>query len=303
MIKESTGKISDEFYALGNPALPAYLLMGKTPVLFDSGMTFMGPFYLRELKNYLGDINRLAYNLLTHSHFDHSGGAPFLKRNIPGLKVAASKLAAEIYNRPNAIQLIQSLSKDLEERFRSQLGESDVTFRGLDVDLILEDGDVIDLEDGTKIQVIATPGHTRDAVSYYIPRLKALVCGESVGIFDRNLNVRPVFLSSYDDYVTSLKKLQGLEVEWLMMGHLHVLTEGDARGIVARAIEATQAFKERIEKELGFFKGDPEAVVKKIFQEDYVERKLIPQEERPFFINLVAQVKAVVSIEGMKKGT
>lgn len=34
-------------------------------------------------------------------------------------------------------------------------------------------------------------------------------------------------------------------------------------------------------------------MVKKIFQEDYVEKKLIKQEERPFLINLKAQVKAV----------
>ena len=150
-------------------SLPIFF-MGETPVLFDAGMTFMGPFYLQELKKYLGDANRLAYLFLTHSHFDHSGAAPFLKKNIPGLKVAASNLAAEIFRRPNAIQLIQSLSKGMEEAYQSQIGDVDVTFRGLELDRTLEDGDEIELEDGTKIQVIATPGHTRDAVSYYIPR-------------------------------------------------------------------------------------------------------------------------------------
>jgi glyoxylase-like metal-dependent hydrolase (beta-lactamase superfamily II) len=293
MIRESAGKISDELYALGSPALPAYLLMGKTPVLFDAGMTFMGPSYLKDLKKCLGDVNRLAYNFLTHSHFDHSGAAPFLKRNIPGLKVVASKLAAEVFKRPNAIQLIQSLSKGMEEAFRSQIGDADITFRGLELDRTLEDGDEIVLEDGIKIQVIATPGHTRDAVSYYIPRLKALVGGEAVGSLDRNLGVRSVFLSSYNDYLRSLEKLQDLEIEILLMGHAHVLTEGEARGIVARAIEATRDFKKRIEQELDFYKGDQEGVVKKIFREDYVEKKLIPQEERPYLINLTAQVKAI----------
>lgn len=58
MIKESIGKISDELYALGSPALPAYLLMGKCPVLFDAGMTFMGPLYLRELKKLIEQEER-----------------------------------------------------------------------------------------------------------------------------------------------------------------------------------------------------------------------------------------------------
>ena len=132
MIKKSTGKISGELYALGSSALPAFLLMGKTPILFDAGMTFMGPLSLKELEKYLGQPERLAYNLLTHSHFDHCGSAPFLKRKIRGLKTGASRLAAGIFKRPNAIQLIRSLSSDMEKKFQSQIGNSDVSFPGLD---------------------------------------------------------------------------------------------------------------------------------------------------------------------------
>ncbi len=292
MIKESVGKISNEFYALGNPVLPAYLLQGKTPVLFDAGMTFMGPVYLQELKEKLGEAHPLSFLLLTHSHFDHSGSAPFLKKNIPGLKIGASHLAAEIFRRPNAIQLIQNLSQGMEEANRSKIGDADVTFRGLELDRSLRDGDELEMGDGTRIQAIATPGHTRDAISYYIPRLKALVAGEAVGTFDRNFNVRSVFLSSFDDYLSSLEKLRKLEIDLLMMGHSFVLTEG-AQEMISKTIEATRAFGRRIETELSSRGGDQEAVVKKIFQEDYVEKKLIRQEERPFLINLRAQVKTV----------
>jgi len=297
MIKKSTGKIAGELYALGSPALPAFLLRGKTPILFEAGMTFMGPLYLQELGKSLGDAKRLAYNFLTHSHFDHCGSAPFLKRNIPGLKVAASRLAGEIFKRPNAIQLIQSLSRGMEETYRSQIGDADVIFRGLELDRTLEDGDEIELDDGMRIRVIATPGHTRDGVSYYLPHLKALVAGEAVGSFDRHLALRPVFLSSYDDYLSSLEKLKNLEIHSLMMGHFHVLTE-DGRGIIDKAIEATKGFGKRIEERLDSFQGDQEAVVNQIFQEDYVEKKLINQEERPFLINLKAQVKAVAGKKG-----
>jgi glyoxylase-like metal-dependent hydrolase (beta-lactamase superfamily II) len=292
MIKESKGKISEQFYALGNPALPAYLLMGDSPVLFDSGMTVMGPLYLQDLKKYLGDADRLAYLFLTHSHFDHAGSAPFLKRNLPRLKVAAGKAAADIFKRPNAIQLIQTLSRAMEEKMKSQTGNLDLTFRGLELDRVLEDGEEIELEDGTQIQVIATPGHTRDTVCYYLPKLKALVGGEAVGTFDRHSNVRPVFLSSYDDYLASLEKLKPLKVDLLLLGHFYALT-GDAQDMMAKAIQATLAFGKRIDAELTAQGGNQEAVVKKIFREDYVEKKLINQEERPFLINLTAQVKVM----------
>jgi glyoxylase-like metal-dependent hydrolase (beta-lactamase superfamily II) len=292
MIKESKGKITKEFCALGNPALPAYLLLGQSPVLFDSGMTVMGPLYLLGLKEYLGDPNRLTYLFLTHSHFDHAGSAPFLKRNLPGLKVAAGKAAADIFKRPNAIQLIQSLSKPMEEKMKSQADNLDVTFHGLELDRILEDGEEIRLEDGTRIQVIATPGHTRDTVCYYLPELKALVGGEAVGAFDRHFNVRPVFLSSYDDYLSSLEKLKTLKIDLLLLGHFYALT-ADAQDMIPKAIQATLAFGRRIDAELEAHRGNQETVVKKIFQEDYVEKKLINQEERPFLINLAAQVKAM----------
>jgi glyoxylase-like metal-dependent hydrolase (beta-lactamase superfamily II) len=188
--------------------------------------------------------------------------------------------------------LIQSLSKPMEEKMKSQLGGLDVTFHGLELDRVLEDGEEIELEDGTQIQVIATPGHTRDTVCYYLPKLKALVGGEAVGTFDRHSNVRPVFLSSYDDYLASLEKLKPLKVDLLLLGHFYALT-ADAQDMMAKAIESTLAFGKRIDGELKAHGGNQEAVVKKIFREDYVEKKLINQEERPFLINLTAQVKAM----------
>jgi len=255
-------------------------------------MTVMGPLYLQELKKYLSDPNRLSHLFLTHSHFDHAGSAPFLKRNLPHLRVAAGKAAADIFRRPNAIQLIQSLSKPMEEKFKAQIGETEVAFRGLELDRTLEDGEEIEVGDGTRIQVIAAPGHTRDTVCYYLPKLRTLVGGEAVGMFDRRFDVRPVFLSSYDDYLSSLEKLGTLKIDLLLLGHHFVLTE-DAQGMIPKAIEATRAYGKRIEEELNANGGHQEAVVRKIFQEDYVEKKLINQEEKPFLLNLAAQVKAV----------
>ncbi len=170
MIVESKGKLTDEFYALGESALPSFLFLVKSPVLFEAGMTFMGPRYLQDLKAILGDPSRVTHLFLTHSHFDHCGAAPFLKRNIPGLKIAASKLAAELWQRPKAIQFIRQLSKNMEEKFSSLIKDYDVSFNGLEVDLVLSDGQEITLPEGTKIQAIATPGHTKDALSFYPPK-------------------------------------------------------------------------------------------------------------------------------------
>ena len=294
MIQESRGKISEDLFALGGiPWLPAYLFIGKHPVLFDSGMTFMGPRYLEELKSILGNALRLEHIFLTHSHYDHAGGAPFLKRNIPGLKIGASHLAAEIFKRPNAIQLIQSLSRDEEERNVSVIGDADVSFHGLDIDLHLEDGDQMDLRDGNSLRVFATPGHTRDAVSFYIPEKKVLIPGEAVGVLGGNHEIVVNFLYSYNDYLASLEKLVGLEPEIILMAHHFLLTGEDARGFVPRSIAKTKAFRGQIQGYLHEAGSDQEAVVQRIFDEDYEKSQAGMQEPRPYLINLKAKVKAV----------
>jgi glyoxylase-like metal-dependent hydrolase (beta-lactamase superfamily II) len=293
MIKESFGKITENLYAIGNPGLPAFLLLGKVPAQFDAGMTFLGPTYLRELKALLGDANRLQYLFLTHSHYDHCGSAPFIKRKIPSLKIGASRLAAEVFKRPNALRLIRSLSHDSEVRFKPLMGDEDVYFDSLEVDVLLEAGMEIVLGDGHPVQILATPGHTRDAVCFYMPDWKGLIAGEAAGVYDRNFTIQPEFLSSYDDYMASLEKLATLDIDIFMMAHSYMLTGEEARGYISKSIEATRRFRKRIEHLLDTLGGDQEAVVKEIFQEDYLEAQAIQQDERAYLINLEAKVKAV----------
>jgi len=293
MILESKGKIAERLYAIGSPALPEFLWTGKTPSLFDAGMTFMGPTYFKDLQTLLGDVRRLRYLFITHSHYDHCGSAPYLKRKIPGLQIGASARAAEVWKRPNAIQMIQNLSKAAEENFRKLIGGENVLFDGLEVDLTLEGGAEIDLGEDVRLKVLSTPGHTRDAVSFYLPGIKTLICGEAVGTLNRDGSVRPEFLASDRDYLDSLTKLRRLDIDILIMAHLNILTGDEAQKHLSRSIEATVDFRRRIEKELTAANGNQQETVEKISREDYEEKKIILQEKRPYLINLTAQVKTI----------
>ncbi len=293
MILNSQGKIAEDLYAIGGPELPAYLLLGKTPALFDAGMTFMGPTYFKELKQLLGDPKRLQFNFLTHSHFDHSGATPYLKRQIPGLRIGASRLAADTLRKPNAIELIRSLCRDYEEKHPELTGGEDVTFDTLHVDIVLEDGDEFDLGGGMTFRAISTPGHTRDSMCFYIPRFKAVITGESIGAFDKNFTIHPEFLASYKDYAASLQKIAVLDIDMILMCHFFVLTGEDARGYMVKTIERTETFRRRIEDYLDHFNGDRASVVRRIYKEDYEDTGAILQEKRPFLINLEAKVRAV----------
>ena len=293
MIIQKAGKIVEGLYSLADIDLPAWLVAAETPSLFDAGITFMGPSYLREIRQVLGDEKRLRWVFITHAHFDHAGTAPYLKRRIPGLKVAASRMAAEIFKKPNAVNLIQSLSRDYEEQHKALFGVENVSFDALEVDRVLEDGETVDLGGGWTFRVIATPGHTRDGISFYFPGIKALICGEAAGVPDRNFRIHPEFLASYRDYVASLEKLAALDVEIIMLSHHYVLTDADARSYLKTSLESTFAFAERIRGYLAASDGDQEIVVRRIFKEDHQDTGAIQQAERPYLINLAAKVKAV----------
>jgi hypothetical protein len=78
-----------------------------------------------------------------------------------------------------------------------------------------------------------------------------------------------------------------------MMSHYYTLTGTDARGYVARSLKQTVAFRDRIGRYLDESGGDRDAVVQRIFQEDYVATGANLQEERPYLINLQAKVRVV----------
>lgn len=293
MILESSGKIAEGLFAIGDAGLPAFLLTGERPALFDAGMTFMGPAYLRDLDALLGDAGRLRFLFLTHAHFDHCGSGPYLKRKIPGLCVGAHPLAAETFGKPGAVSLIRSLSLDYEQQHASQTGGEDIAFDALPVDMPLKDGMHVDLGGGAGFQVIATPGHTRDSISFYIPKYRALITGEAIGVFDRNMTIHPEYLASFRDYLASLEKLARLDVDIILMSHYFTLTGEDARRYLPRSIARTAAFRARIEGYLRASGGDREAVVQRIYREDFEETGAILQEARPFLINLAAKVRAV----------
>jgi glyoxylase-like metal-dependent hydrolase (beta-lactamase superfamily II) len=292
MILEKTGKICDGLYTIGHYSIPVFLLASPAPVLFDAGVAAMGPHYLRNIETHLGTADALRYLLLTHSHYDHCGSAPFFKDRIPGLRIGAEAHAAKILQRPGAVKLIRALNDNFVEIFRSSIGVEKIPFEPVAVDLLLKDGDEVDCGGGWTVRVIETPGHTRDSLSYYIPRIKALIAGEAGGVF-HNGTVQPEFSSSYSDYLTSLEKLAALDVDILALAHNHVLTGDDPGRFLKNSLETTVSFKKRIEACLDRFSGDRGKVVESILGEDYDDTIVMQQDKKSFTLNLEAKVRVI----------
>ena len=111
MIWHKMGEVVPGFHVLGSWHTPSYLWAGPKPVLFDAGMSFLGDLYVKHARRVLGERSPEIL-FLTHAHFDHCGAASTLRDAFPGLCIAASARAAEIVQRPGALELIRKLNEE-----------------------------------------------------------------------------------------------------------------------------------------------------------------------------------------------
>ena len=292
---DRTGPVADGFYVCGVPWSPVYLLDGERPVLFEASFTCIWGIADQMIRSALrGREPEILF--LTHVHWDHCGGVGYFKRSFPGLRVAASKRAGQIMKRPNAVTLMADLNCKVIPRVALVDGVdasrlSAEPFLPFDVDMTVEDGQTAELGADVSVRVLATPGHTRDHVSYYIPEKKILVATEASGCLDRAGQIVTEFLVDYDAYLASLKRLAGLPVEVLCQGHHFVFVGAkEVSAFFARSIREAESFKERVYELLDDEDGRVEQVVARIKAEQYDTNPHVKQLENAYLLNVRAQV-------------
>ena len=292
MIFRQTGQLNKSLHVLGTQHFPTHLLMGAPPVLIESGVTCLGPLYASEIRKVLAEQSP-AYLFLTHVHFDHCGAAAYLKQHFPGLRIGASRKAAEIMQRPNAVATMKRLNQDVRQWVdRENPGAaSEVAFAPFEVDLVLAEGDRMDIGNGMSVQVFETPGHTWDSLSYHIPEKKWIFLGEAGGVIGPSGFFATEFIVDFDAYMATLERLAKLELELVCQCHFQVSTGRDAATFFERSIQAALAFRNKVETYLDEANGDIDKVVTRIKAEEYDCQPGPKQPLSAYLINLAARVR------------
>lgn len=165
-----------------------YVVGKENLALIDSGLNGAFQRYIsREIEALGLQPNRIKKLVITHFHPDHIGSA------------------REIVN----FCAPQVMVHEIEARYVEKN-------MGLEVQVKLKDGDIIQLGDMT-FQVIHTPGHSPGAICLYNAEKKVLFSGDTVFAFGIGRTDLPG--GSTRELKTSIKKLMELDVQILLPGH------------------------------------------------------------------------------------
>ncbi len=192
-------------------------------LLYDCGMAYCGKYTVENIKNKLAEKGRdkLDYIILSHSHYDHMGALPYIRQAFPDVKVHGSAKAASIFEKPSAKVLMKELGTSARDLFMPG-SQEEILVDGIAVDVILKDGDIIDLGD-IKVKALETKGHTDCSMSYAFEPAKLLFASESTGIIEGKDYIHTPFLKDCSDAIASREKCMAYGAEYISLPHFGML--------------------------------------------------------------------------------
>jgi glyoxylase-like metal-dependent hydrolase (beta-lactamase superfamily II) len=200
-------KITNEIFQVGGSGFTSDLDAAVYLINFDGHAALVDSGCGHSPKQLLDNITacgiqpeQIEYLLITHCHFDHTGGAKSIKETIQ-CKTVAHELDAEFLEKGDNIITAAIWYDNMMQPFTV-----DLKLSGKKEEIKL--GDRI-------ILAIHTPGHSPGSVVYLT---------ESDGlkvVFAQDVHgpLSPAILSDKDDYIKSLERLISLDADILCEGH------------------------------------------------------------------------------------
>ena len=260
-------------------------------LLYDCGMAYCGWHTVENIKNKLAEKGRdtLDYIILSHSHYDHMGAMPYIKQAFPDVKVHGSAKAASIFEKPSAKVLMKELGTSARDLFMPG-SEEEILVDGIAVDVIMKDGDIIDLGD-IKVKALETKGHTDCSMSYAFEPVKLLFASESTGIIEGKDYIHTPFLKDCNDAIASREKCMAYGAEYISLPHFGMIPKDYNETYWKLLAEETEIKREFIRgmKEEGL---DDEQMLERYCDKYWDPNMEEVQPKDAFIINSKAIIKA-----------
>ncbi|MCW1291812.1 MAG: MBL fold metallo-hydrolase [Candidatus Rehaiarchaeum fermentans] len=208
-------KITDKLYEINLGYVKSFIFRtDKGLILFDTGPSNS----LNKIKIALSsiqlEISQIKYIFITHTHLDHIGSLYDLKQ-VTGALVGINEKGLPYLTKIRFPKGHDPKSMAMAGLFR--ILSLRTKLKPVKVDMLIQEGYVPE-EFGVKMQIISTPGHTDDSLSFYFPEEKVIIVGDLLAGAEGKL-VLPPFYENKAELLNSIEKIKQLDVNTICVSH------------------------------------------------------------------------------------
>ena len=260
----------------------AILIIGtEKTALIDCGMAYCGADLAVNIKKELKD-RPLDYVILSHTHYDHISGLPYLRKAWPDLISLGAAYGKKVLEKDSALKQIKLLSKVAGEKYTGQENPS-VLMDGLKIDQVICENDVILLGD-KEIHVTETPGHTNCSLSFLLEPEKIFFPSESTGVYATKGMIFTGMLKSYHETVASIEKCRKINVNDIVSPHYGLVPDYDKEiywDLSLDSVEESKKFILEKKRQGALF----EEILEEYTKEFWISKRTTAQPKEAFILN------------------
>lgn len=233
-----------------------YLLVGARVLLVDSGVAETPEkTILPYLENERLDPANLTMVITSHPDLDHQGGNAALRKAAPNALLACGEADRHLVEDPGC--LFRERYNFLAREHGVGFGETIPPDAGTRcrVDIGLRGGEKIALDNDWEIDVLHVPGHSHGHLALYDPAHKAAyvsdaIHGHGCPKADGSMGI-PVTYFYIDLYLSTIRRLETLELEHLHTGHWPSMHGDEIRDFFRDSQKTVEILEGRILRTLG----------------------------------------------------
>jgi glyoxylase-like metal-dependent hydrolase (beta-lactamase superfamily II) len=166
--------------------------------------------------------------IITHSHWDHTQGVPYLTEQAEKDGNPIEVFASE-----------KGVSHLADQSYNIAFGEGNAPFINIEGVKTVREGDVIDLGGGLSLGILETPGHMVDHISILDEQSRFIFVGDAVGMeWSDNLvvpNPNSIFFSE-SDFLSSVKKVKTAGIKAVCLSHFGCLMGDEGMAFLDRTV-------------------------------------------------------------------
>jgi glyoxylase-like metal-dependent hydrolase (beta-lactamase superfamily II) len=219
-------KVIDNVYSVPGVIANSYILVEPDGLtIIDTGLPYSEKRILRYMASKGWSARDVRRILITHADLDHYGCLAALQK-ASGARTYAGRLEAEAIAKGQSSRPIDRSAENTLQRLLIAFFSRIMKATPFQVTEILAEGQSLPVLGG--LQVVETPGHAPDHLSFFAPSARVLFCGDSMRSNDRGLHTsRSPNNWDQDRANASVRKLAGLEPQIVCPGHGPVVRDAE----------------------------------------------------------------------------